>query len=108
MDLPINDTHTHSFKDLAIKTLEDLWFGSEPLLGNSQPDDKSQLLSNIPVILGVASQRDRQISVGDFLHKVGFRIIPRTGTKITLRSSQTAQRKRQNGFILNMKRFAMS
>ncbi|KAI0643094.1 hypothetical protein C8Q79DRAFT_1002826 [Trametes meyenii] len=60
-------------KDLAIKTVEELWFmgtSSAPRSnGNSQ--DKSELLTKVTIIMGVASQfKDRQSPLEDVLHRI--------------------------------------
>ncbi len=68
-------------KDLAIKTLEELWFSSmasQPALqklrgGGQGPglDDKVQLLNKVSVIMGVAANfRDRHSPLEDVLHKI--------------------------------------
>jgi cohesin loading factor subunit SCC2 len=68
-------------KDLSIKTLEELWFpstASQPALqkprnGTQGADqhDKTQLLSKVSVIMGVAASfRDRQSPLEDVLHKI--------------------------------------
>ncbi|KAG8814407.1 Sister chromatid cohesion protein 2 [Serendipita sp. 401] len=59
-------------KDLAVKSLEELWFGSD--IWSNQPlneeEDRSKLLPIVTVVLGVIAQKDRQGNVGDFLHKI--------------------------------------
>jgi cohesin loading factor subunit SCC2 len=68
-------------KDLSIKTLEELWFPSitsqsalqKPRNGTHGSDqhDKTQLLSKVSVIMGVAASfRDRQSPLEDVLHKI--------------------------------------
>ncbi|KAG8832210.1 Sister chromatid cohesion protein 2 [Serendipita sp. 399] len=59
-------------KDLAVKSLEELWFGSEIWSSQALNDEeeKSRILPIVTVILGVVAQKDRQGNVGDFLHKI--------------------------------------
>ena len=64
-------------KDLAIKTLEDLWFTDTPAvakpksltpLGNS---DKPDLFMKVSVIMGVSANfKDRHSPLEDLLHKL--------------------------------------
>jgi hypothetical protein len=60
-------TDTHP-KDLAIKTLEELWFPPDDML--KYVDDRTKVVASLPVILSVVGNRDRQTNVQDFLHKV--------------------------------------
>jgi cohesin loading factor subunit SCC2 len=68
-------------KELAVKTLEELWFSSnvtQPTLQKlrngvqgSESGDKAQLLNKVSVIMGVAANfRDRQSPLEDVLHKI--------------------------------------
>lgn len=67
-------------KDLAIKTVEELWFQSTPVLVSAMkgkapiannPSDKTPLLAKVTVIMGVASNfKDRQSPLEDLLHKI--------------------------------------
>ena len=62
-------------KDLAVKTIEELWFLNGP---SSAPkavaaaQDKSELLSKVAIIMGVAAQfnKDRQSPLEDVLHRI--------------------------------------
>ncbi|CDO75304.1 hypothetical protein BN946_scf184654.g12 [Trametes cinnabarina] len=60
-------------KDLAIKTIEELWFISPtpvPKAGNVS-QDKSGLLTKVAIIMGVAAQfKDRQSPLEDLLHRI--------------------------------------
>lgn len=60
-------------KDLAIKTIEELWF----LAPSSAPKtsgalhDKSEFLTKVAIIMGVAAQfKDRQSPLEDLLHRI--------------------------------------
>lgn len=67
-------------KDLAVKTMEELWFqnmtslvsgmkGKPPIPNN--PNDKGPLLSKVAVIMGVSANfKDRQSPLEDMLHKI--------------------------------------
>jgi cohesin loading factor subunit SCC2 len=67
-------------KDLAIKTIEELWFPPLPLpsamKGRSaapaaNPHDKAALISKVLVIMGTSAQfKDRQSPLEDLLHKI--------------------------------------
>jgi cohesin loading factor subunit SCC2 len=67
-------------KDLAVKTIEELWFPNTALppsamKGKSSmahnPHDKGPLLSKVTVIMGVSSNfKDRQSPLEDLLHKI--------------------------------------
>ncbi|KIJ60270.1 hypothetical protein HYDPIDRAFT_32393 [Hydnomerulius pinastri MD-312] len=68
-------------KDLAIKTMEELWFQnpSSQLVStksrlppsSSQAQDKASLLSKVSVIMGVSAYfKDRQSPLEDLLHKI--------------------------------------
>lgn len=67
-------------KDLAVKTLEELWFQNttipvSAMKGRStapqNPDDKGPLLSKVVVIMGVSLNfKDRQSPLEDILHKI--------------------------------------
>lgn len=69
------------WKDLAMKTIEDIWFGGEhlqevpPRLNGrsvaSPVHEKGQLIGKVSIIMGVSSQfRDRQSPLEELLHKV--------------------------------------
>ena len=69
------------WKDLAMKTVEDIWFGESypqdvtPRVNgrsvSSPLNEKSQLIGKVSVIMGVSSQfRDRQSPLEELLHKV--------------------------------------
>ncbi|KAI8994107.1 hypothetical protein BD414DRAFT_481445 [Trametes punicea] len=60
-------------KDLAIKTIEELWFlnpsPATKSVGTAQ--DKSELLMRVAIIMGVAAHfKDRQSPVEDLLHRI--------------------------------------
>ncbi|KAH9917952.1 uncharacterized protein B0H18DRAFT_1086944 [Fomitopsis serialis] len=61
-------------KDLAIKTLEELWFGSVPQKSKNnsmQAIDRAELQSKVAIIMGVASHfKDRQSPLEDMLHAI--------------------------------------
>ncbi|KAG2144172.1 uncharacterized protein EDB93DRAFT_1154179 [Suillus bovinus] len=67
-------------KDLAIKTVEELWFQAasqnglpknRPVLSSGLSQDKGPLLSKVSVIMGVSANfKDRQSPLEDMLHKV--------------------------------------
>ncbi|KAH7906512.1 hypothetical protein BJ138DRAFT_1071604 [Hygrophoropsis aurantiaca] len=66
-------------KDLAIKTIEDLWFQAPTLQGANQKSrslaaasiDKSPLLAKVSAIMGVSANfKDRQSPLEDMLHKI--------------------------------------
>lgn len=60
-------------KDLAIKTMEELWFmNSNPTAkSNANSQDKSDLLAKVAIIMGVAAQfKDRQSPLEDLLHRI--------------------------------------
>lgn len=74
-------------KDLALKTLEELWFSDVPVLpvagkGSTPVDgDKSQLLMKVSVIMGTsACFKDRHSPLEDVLHKL---ISQKEGTDAT-------------------------
>lgn len=56
-------------KDVAVKTMEELWFLETP--GHGQKTvDKSQLTAKVVVIMGVAAQfKDKQSPLEELLHK---------------------------------------
>lgn len=55
-------------KDLAVKTIEELWF-SGPTGGTAS--DKAQVLTKVAVIMGVTSRfKDRGSPLEDMLHRV--------------------------------------
>jgi len=64
-------------KDLAIKTVEDLWFSS-PSSGSPHktktpplPQDKDRLLAKVAVIMGASANfKDRHSPLEDMLHKI--------------------------------------
>lgn len=57
-----------SVKDLAVKTIEELWFqGSNA----GSTTDKSQLQAKVAVMMGVTSRfKDRNSPLEDMLHKI--------------------------------------
>lgn len=67
-------------KDLAVKTVEELWFQSSTAqvsamrgrtLLTNDPNDKGQLLTKVTVIMGVSANfKDRQSPLEDILHKI--------------------------------------
>lgn len=67
-------------KDLAIKTIEELWFPPVPLPSSmkgranapsSNTQDKAALLSRVTVIMGTSANfKDRQSPLEDVLHKI--------------------------------------
>lgn len=67
-------------KELAIKTIEELWFPPTPLTSalktrtppsGSNPRDNSALLSKVSVIMGTSANfKDRQSPLEDLLHKI--------------------------------------
>lgn len=59
-------------KDLAVKTLEELWLPPDDTL--KYADDRTKAAASLPVILSVVGNRERQTNVQDFLHKVIHRL----------------------------------
>ncbi|KAI0770449.1 hypothetical protein C8Q74DRAFT_1202231 [Fomes fomentarius] len=59
-------------KDLAMKTMEELWFmNSAPATKSSPSQDKSDLLLKVAIIMGVAAQfKDKQSPLEDLLHRM--------------------------------------
>ncbi|KAI0064180.1 hypothetical protein BV25DRAFT_1934347 [Artomyces pyxidatus] len=67
-------------KDLAVKTIEEIWFQAPLSSVNSQKSrpavaessvDKTQLLAKVSIIMGVAANfKDRQSPLEDLLHKI--------------------------------------
>jgi cohesin loading factor subunit SCC2 len=64
-------------KELAIKTLEEIWFPAAPLASalkgkaSSPGEDQSALLAKVSIIMGTAANfRDRQNPLEDLLHKI--------------------------------------
>ena len=67
-------------KDLAIKTIEELWFPPQPLASamkgrsaapGNNAHDNTALLSKVSVIMGTSAQfKDRQSPLEDVLHKI--------------------------------------
>jgi cohesin loading factor subunit SCC2 len=64
-------------KELAIKTIEDLWFqdvasnGQRPRSSTNIAHDKLQLLSKVTVIMAVSGNfKDRQSPLEDMLHRI--------------------------------------
>lgn len=84
-------------KELAIKTVEELWFQSTPPLVSvlkgktpivNNPSDKAPLLAKVTVIMGVASNfKDRQSPLEDLLHKI---IADKDGDTSSLRAGYSA------------------
>lgn len=78
-------------KDLAIKTIEELWFPTTAVLPSamksrsnvpsSNVHDKSPLLSKVAVIMGTSANfKDRQSPLEDLLHKI---MIEKSGADAT-------------------------
>ena len=74
---PANDSQ--SLKDLATKSLEELWFSVpqasaikiKTQSSSTSTESKAQLLAKVSVIMGVSgSFRDRQSPLEDVLHKI--------------------------------------
>lgn len=60
-----------SIKELAVKTLEELWFHDTSAAGQKREGSKSEVSSTVAVIMGVlASFRERQSPLEDILHKM--------------------------------------
>jgi len=59
-------------KDLAVKTLEELWFPPDDALKHT--DDRTKVVASLPVILSVVGNRERQTNVQEFLHRVFHRL----------------------------------
>ncbi|KAI1793228.1 hypothetical protein LXA43DRAFT_1124268 [Ganoderma leucocontextum] len=58
-------------KDLAVKTVEELWFTNATSAPKSSQDNKVELLTKVAVIMGVAAQfKDRQSPLEDLLHRI--------------------------------------
>ena len=60
-------------KELAIKTMEELWFMNTPsaLKSGTVSQDKSELLTKVAILMGVAAQfNDRQSPLEDLLHRI--------------------------------------
>lgn len=58
-------------KDLAIKTVEELWFTTATSPLKSSQSNKTELLTKVAVIMGVAAQfKDRQSPLEDLLHRI--------------------------------------
>ncbi|RXW23420.1 hypothetical protein EST38_g2453 [Candolleomyces aberdarensis] len=64
-------------KELATKTIEELWFPSAPIAsamkksGHQSNQDKSALLTKVSVIMGTSANfKDRQSPLEDILHKI--------------------------------------
>lgn len=67
-------------KDLAVKTMEELWFQNPMAPFTSQktrtaaqttPHDKAPLLTKVTIIMGVSANfKDRQSPLEDMLHKI--------------------------------------
>jgi cohesin loading factor subunit SCC2 len=61
----------HSVKELAVKTLEELWFHDSPVAGQKRERSKAETSSAVAVIMGVlAGFRERQSPLEDILHKM--------------------------------------
>lgn len=72
-------------KDLAIKTMEELWFQGPGFTQRGKSlavaDDKSQLLSKVSVIMGVSSHfKDRHSPLEDLLHQM---MVDKGGAEMT-------------------------
>ena len=60
-----------SIKELAVKTLEELWFHDPSLAGPKRERSKAETSSTVAVIMGVlAGFRERQSPLEDILHKI--------------------------------------
>lgn len=61
-----------SVKDLAIKTIEELWFPATAVTkSKTHSKDKGPLLAKVAVIMGVSGNfKDRQSPLEDILHKI--------------------------------------
>jgi len=60
-----------SIKELAVKTLEDLWFHDPSVAGSKREHNKAEASSTVAVIMGVlAGFRERQSPLEDILHKM--------------------------------------
>ena len=60
-----------SIKELAVKTLEELWFHDPSIAGQKRERSKAETSSTVAVIMGVlASFRERQSPLEDILHKM--------------------------------------
>nr|VWP00958.1 Transcriptional repressor TUP1 [Ganoderma boninense] len=58
-------------KDLAVKTVEELWFSNAMSTLKSSQDNKTEFLTKVAVIMGVAAQfKDRQSPLEDLLHRI--------------------------------------
>ena len=60
-----------SIKELAVKTLEELWFHDPSVAGPKRERSKAEVFSAVAVIMGVlAGFRERQSPLEDILHKM--------------------------------------
>jgi cohesin loading factor subunit SCC2 len=60
-----------SIKELAVKTLEELWFSDHSAVGQKRERSKAEAPSTVAVIMGVlAGFRERQSPLEDILHKM--------------------------------------
>lgn len=60
-----------SIKELAVKTLEELWFHDPSAAGQKRERSKAEISSTVAVIMGVlAGFRERQSPLEDILHKM--------------------------------------
>lgn len=60
-----------SIKELAVKTLEELWFHDVSTAGQKRERSKTEASSTVAVIMGVlAGFRERQSPLEDILHKM--------------------------------------
>lgn len=60
-----------SIKELAVKTLEELWFHDTSTTGQKRERSKGEASSTVAVIMGVlASFGERQSPLEDILHKM--------------------------------------
>lgn len=58
-------------KDLAVKTMEELWFPNASFAPKSNQDGKTELLTKVAIIMGVAAQfKDKQSPLEDLLHRI--------------------------------------
>ena len=60
-----------SIKELAVKTLEELWFHAPSVTGPKRERSKAEVTSTVAVIMGVlVGFRERQSPLEDILHKM--------------------------------------
>ena len=60
-----------NIKELAVKTLEELWFHDPSVVGQKRERSKAEASSTVAVMMGVlAGFRERQSPLEDILHKM--------------------------------------